>query len=61
MNNTNITDMAIYFKLDEKIVAKIYKEWFLNWLNVANMHYWLEENKLEKEIRTEIDKFIYNK
>lgn len=50
---TNITDIAITLKLDPKIVAQIYKEWFMRWLQAR------EQDESIKEIRTEIDSNIY--
>jgi hypothetical protein len=51
---TNITDIAIALKLDIKIVAEIYKQWFMNWLNTY------EQDLNKREILKEIDWNIYN-
>jgi hypothetical protein len=58
ISNTNITDLSLFFKIDRKIVASIYKEWFLNWMDTAYMNYWMIENEKEKQIKNEIDKFL---
>ena len=51
---TNITDIAIALNLDIKIVAEIYKQWFIKWLDTCG--YDLNKTEISKEI----DIIIYN-
>jgi hypothetical protein len=48
---TSITDIALALKIDEKLVAEIYKQWFQRWL----------EARAKKENIREIAREIDNK
>ena len=48
---TNITDIATALNLDPKVVAQIYKEWFIKWLN--------KRDKELKSVGEEINNLIY--